>query len=339
MNLYCQLPDDRLVRSLRSCHISNFLVTIFLFYILYDLSHDYDVTPFYVPPSWRSEKRDVVRWCVAFSINSLTWFFWKIPSFCFMVGCSNDKKNSPELNFCRVPKIITTKVQKWRNCRAKEDVFGWPPLVAMIWPSRSTSMSISSDFKNVERLLWLCNHGNWVQMSCISIHSSYLWMFEVLEAKIIIFAENKQAEKKFLLKEFFNSATAETEFKFWKKFCTFICNWFSLASGWFLNGVVCEQLHFTDGESWQIRMHLKTPSGVLWCVEMIYGYFVHVLPSKLLCRCCNVFIRVFCFHLLQHFLVKPWKEPNKTLIVCMHLEQFVQSTWRFIKFCENTRMN
>ena len=28
-------------------------------------------------------------------------------------------------------------------------------------------------------------------------------MFEVLEAKIIIFAENKQAEKKFLLKESF----------------------------------------------------------------------------------------------------------------------------------------
>ena len=36
-------------------------------------------------------------------------------------------------------------------------------------------------------------------------------MFEVLETKIIIFAENKQAEKKFLLKDLFNSATTETE--------------------------------------------------------------------------------------------------------------------------------
>ena len=36
-------------------------------------------------------------------------------------------------------------------------------------------------------------------------------MFEVLEAKIIIFAENKQADKKFLLKEFFNGATTEKQ--------------------------------------------------------------------------------------------------------------------------------
>ena len=51
-------------------------------------------------------------------------------------------------------------------------------------------------------------------------------MIEVLEAKRIIFAENKQADKKFLLKEFVNSATIETEFKFLKKFCTLICNCF-----------------------------------------------------------------------------------------------------------------
>ena len=37
---------------------------------------------------------------------------------------------------------------------------------------------------------------------------------EVLETKRIIFTENKQADKKFVLEEFFNSATTETEFKF-----------------------------------------------------------------------------------------------------------------------------
>lgn len=30
-----------------------------------------------------------------------------MPSFCLIVGCSNDKKNSPDLSFRRVPKVIT----------------------------------------------------------------------------------------------------------------------------------------------------------------------------------------------------------------------------------------
>ena len=30
-----------------------------------------------------------------------------MPSFCLIVGCSNDKKNRPDLSFCRVPKVIT----------------------------------------------------------------------------------------------------------------------------------------------------------------------------------------------------------------------------------------
>ena len=86
---------------------------------------------------------------------------------------------------------------------------------------KTTSMSASSDFKLWKTLLWL-----WVQirkMSCVFIHnhSSYLWMFEVSEVKRIIFAENKQADKKFLPKEFFNSAKTKTEFKFWKKILYF----------------------------------------------------------------------------------------------------------------------
>ena len=32
-----------------------------------------------------------------------------MPSFCLVVGCSNDKKKNPELCFCRVPKIITNQ--------------------------------------------------------------------------------------------------------------------------------------------------------------------------------------------------------------------------------------
>ena len=54
-------------------------------------------------------------------------------------------------------------------------------------------------------------------MSYISIHGSYLWMFEVLEAKIIVFAKNKQADKKYLLEEFFNSVTTEQNLSFQKK--------------------------------------------------------------------------------------------------------------------------
>ena len=29
----------------------------------------------------------------------------EMPSFCLMVGCSNDKKKCPHINFCGVPKV------------------------------------------------------------------------------------------------------------------------------------------------------------------------------------------------------------------------------------------
>lgn len=32
-----------------------------------------------------------------------------MPSFCLIVGCSNDKKRRPDLSFCRVPKVITSQ--------------------------------------------------------------------------------------------------------------------------------------------------------------------------------------------------------------------------------------
>ena len=32
-----------------------------------------------------------------------------MPTFCLVVGCSNDKKKRPELSFCRVPKVITNQ--------------------------------------------------------------------------------------------------------------------------------------------------------------------------------------------------------------------------------------
>ena len=91
----------------------------------------YDVTR----SSSRSEKRDLVRWCS--DLTSLTWFFWKMPSFCLMVGCSNDKKNSPELSFSRVPKIITnqgSEMEELSNERRRLWLAA-VALVAMIWPS------------------------------------------------------------------------------------------------------------------------------------------------------------------------------------------------------------
>ena len=32
-----------------------------------------------------------------------------MPSFCLIVGCSNDKNKRPDFSFCRVPKIITSQ--------------------------------------------------------------------------------------------------------------------------------------------------------------------------------------------------------------------------------------
>ena len=32
-----------------------------------------------------------------------------MPSFCLIVGCSNDRKRRPDLSFCTVPKVITSQ--------------------------------------------------------------------------------------------------------------------------------------------------------------------------------------------------------------------------------------
>ena len=47
------------------------------------------------PASWNLAKS---------KINTL-----KMPHFCLMLGCSNDKKKFPLLSFCRVPTVITNQ--------------------------------------------------------------------------------------------------------------------------------------------------------------------------------------------------------------------------------------
>ena len=95
-------------------------------------------------------------------------------------------------------------------------------------------------------------------------------MFEVLEAKIIIFAENKQADKKFLLKELFDSETTETEIYcnvnlLYCKFCTLICNCFSHNFASIYNNIPNKEPNKTLGVSmhWELFCEIDIVVQVL----------------------------------------------------------------------------
>ena len=75
----------------------------FVFNIQCVQSCDLCITKFYCPPCWRR------AWCCD-HIEQLVQLFIvsnaSMPTFCLMIGCSNDKKSCPNLSFCRVPAII-----------------------------------------------------------------------------------------------------------------------------------------------------------------------------------------------------------------------------------------
>ena len=75
------------------------------------------------------------------------------PSFCLVVGSWNDKKRSPDLSFCRVPKVITNQgVKIWKFCRLNdgqgvqgtESIREWP------W----NSFSVRSMSESVKTITW-----------------------------------------------------------------------------------------------------------------------------------------------------------------------------------------
>ena len=98
--------------------------------------------------------------------------------------------------------------------------------------------------------------------------------------------------------------------RLWKKLCSLISNCLSLASGLrYLPRGLKNDIDDLSMELYVNKYILQTVKvcrlECIWklvescrdVLKVIYGYFVHLFLSKLLYRCGNVFIRVFCFHL------------------------------------------
>lgn len=127
-------------------------------------SHDYDLGKKFgsaMLGEWK-ESRDYSR-------------LYTQPSFCLVVGCWNDKKRSPDLSFCRVPKVITNQgVKIWKFCRLNDDKGVQGTESIREWPWNSFSVrSMSESVKTItwtdkSEYIWKRKNGLSTEENCVA---------------------------------------------------------------------------------------------------------------------------------------------------------------------------